>query len=78
MGLCVSAQHPSLFPWGHQEQRLHSVLHYVTVFVHLLSLIHGSVPDLLALKSHSDIETCEEGVNSLRAILGPDVLRQRV
>lgn len=54
------------------------MLHYVTVFVHLLSLIHGRVPDLLALKSHSDIETCEEGVNSLRAILGPDVLRQRV
>lgn len=55
-----------------------SVLCYFTVFVHLLSLIRGSVPDLLALRNNSDVETCEEGANALRAILGPsDVPRQR-
>lgn len=53
-------------------------VHYVTVFVHLLSLLRGSEPDLLPLRSNSDVETCEEGANSLRAVLGPsDVLWQR-
>lgn len=54
------------------------MLHYVTVFVHLLSLMHGSEPDLLPLRRNSDVGTWEEGANSLRAVLGlSNVLWQR-
>lgn len=64
---------------GVTESRACSVLHYLTVFVQLLSLIHSSEPDLLALRSNSDVESCKEGANSLRAVLGPSyVPRQRV
>lgn len=63
---------------GVTESRVCSVLYCLTVFVQLLSLIRSSEPDLLALRSNSDIETCKEGANSLGAILGPsDVPRQR-
>lgn len=37
------------------------LLHCVTVFVQLLSLICGSEPYLLALRCNSEVETCEEG-----------------
>lgn len=36
------------------------MLHYAAVFVHLLNFTPASEPDLLASRSNSDVETCEE------------------
>lgn len=45
---------------GVTQSRVCSVLHYAAVFVHLLSFTPASEPDLLAPRSNSDVETCEE------------------